>query len=98
MMPKNKNYRSEKYKAFIREHRCLACRVDFGIQVHHISLGNDRGIAIKPPDTQCIPLCQKCHHLCHQYGQNSFFADKNVDYHRAVVLLQTEYIKKLEEM
>lgn len=71
-----KTFRSESYKQFIRKQPCLNCGAQ-GNHAHHEGLGN-RGIAIKPPDTQTVPLCPDCHALRHQKGADSFWQKRDV--------------------
>ena len=75
---KTKTYRSKMYLRFIRNQPCLNCGFSGQpCQAHHEGLGK-RGLGIKPPDTQAVPLCRDCHVLRHQKGVDSFWRQKDI--------------------
>jgi len=51
--------RSWKFKAWIRTLACAACGSTDDVEAAHT--GNDGGMAQKPSDYSCIPLCTDCH-------------------------------------
>jgi len=85
-----KAWRSEEYKDFIREHKCLACGARPTIP-HHESLGK-AGMGIKAPDSHCLPLCFECHHKLHHGGGKTFW--KSIDVKMAMIELLTEFIRR----
>ena len=86
--PKPKTYRSKKYLDFIRQKSCLFCGKKS--EPHHVSFGGDRGTGIKPPDTQCVPLCRECHQRTHNGNIG------HVYFAREIIRLMTEYIGVIE--
>ena len=88
-VPKPKTYRSKKYLAFIRDHRCIVCGYDQTVP-HHEPLGAG-GKGIKAPDSQTIPMCTGCHMYRHQIGVG-FWDCKNIDPQREIIKLLTEYM------
>ena len=81
-------FRSQRYRQWITRQPCLKC--GFGpCQAAHEALG-ERGVGIKAPDTQCVPLCVLCHALEHQLGVESFWS--NVDLKMEIIRLVTRYL------
>lgn len=92
MITKNKPYRSEKYKAFIRTKRCLVCSHNDKIQAHHESFGQS-GMASKPSDLWTVPLCWVCHRMRHDKGFKSFWEPLNVDIKLEMLKLINAYME-----
>jgi len=63
-IPKPKTWRSARYREFVSMHPCMKCYSNPPNDGHHYSLG-DRGMGIKVPDSQIIPLCRICHNQVH---------------------------------
>ena len=69
MLTKIKSWRSDKYRAFIREQECCNCGIPANvttIHCHHVNgerLGKSMGGKVS--DCFCIPLCPACHSLIH---------------------------------
>lgn len=68
--PKDKIYRSEEYKAYVRTLPCIVCG---GNAEPHHEIGG--GMGIKGPDLFCIPLCRGCHQERHSKGVLTFWND-----------------------
>jgi hypothetical protein len=51
--------RDWKYRAWIRSLPCAACGSTHQVEAAHT--GSDGGMAQKPSDTSCVPLCNDCH-------------------------------------
>ena len=65
--PKEKTHREPKYLSWLRRQRCAGCCASPPSQASHHGA---HGIAIKPPDSSCIPLCFSCHMLeWHRTGE-----------------------------
>lgn len=81
MYQKKKIFKSEKYRKFIRNKACLCCESNEGVEFHHEDDDfYNSGMAIKPPDTQGLPLCGKCHiHKRHNMPAKEFWSICNVD-------------------
>ncbi len=91
MFPKEKIYRSEEYKAYVRTLPCIVCG---GNSDPHHEVGG--GMAIKGPDLFCIPLCRE-HHNERENGLKTFW---NIQYYldRWQVIAETlaGYVEMLE--
>jgi hypothetical protein len=92
--PKPKPFRSEKYKAFIRERGCLVCGRS-AVAHHEPVLG--RGIATKGNDTECVPLCVECHSQRHSEGVKTFWGKRDIDPRLWIIRLLTEYLQGKEK-
>lgn len=70
-IPKEKPFRSEKYKAWIRSLPCTECQwpAELGyIECHHIRTG---GMATKAGDNESVPLCGLNARGCHNRADKS---------------------------
>ncbi len=93
MYKKNKTYRSAKYLKFIRSKPCLVCGSKS--VPHHESEGfYNSGMGMKPPDTQCLPLCIEHHAERHRIPAQEFYDNYNIDFKVKMVNLLTEFIQK----
>ena len=85
-------YRSELYKAFIREHQCLmmdgSCKGM--IVAHHEPMGQ-AGMSIKAPDSYTIPLCSNHHNERHTKGKAALM---DYDVPKLIIKYLTEYIER----
>lgn len=69
MIPKNKPFRSEKYKKWIRTQPCCNCG-SIGVDPHHLTgMGNMGGMGTTAPDTMIMPLCRTCHDMMHLHPE-----------------------------
>jgi len=95
---KKKVYRSEKYKAFIRQKKCLVCGVT-PCDPHHVRLGGNYsgGLGIKNSDYSCVPLCRNHHTECHAKGRTTMEAVNSIDFKMQIIFCHEEYINKLED-
>jgi len=67
-IPKNKPYRSKKYRDFIKMQPCIVCWNPGPSDPHHEDQTfHNKGMGIKAPDTQTVPMCRKHHQ---KYGHN----------------------------
>lgn len=80
-------YRSRKYLDYIRSIPCLHCNGP--AEPHHLRELGDGGMALKPPDTQCVPLCREGHD---EWGTR---VPEWIDIKMIVIRLQTEFIKRI---
>jgi len=63
----------KKYLQSARYKRCIICGSIGTTVAHHILYGApNKGKGIKPSDNHTIPLCHKCHDLCHR-GEKRFY-------------------------
>ena len=91
---KEKTYRSEKYKAFIRKQPCLICEYPVS-EHHHETLNGKKGVAIKGPDNEALPLCYRCHTERHIKGRDTFYKEHQKDWRWLVKHYQYLYGGKL---
>jgi hypothetical protein len=57
---------------YIRGNRCDACDRQDTVVAHHVRIGTDGGMGMKPSDFFCIPLCDAHHKELHQHGERTF--------------------------
>jgi len=62
---KVKTFRSEKYKAWVKEQDCCRCLAPADDPHHLIGIGNMGGTGTKAPDSMIMPMCRKCHNEIH---------------------------------
>ena len=93
--PKKLSFRSEKYKAFVREHPCVTCG-NLNSEAHHEPLVKGRGGSSKCPDSQTIPLCRGCHILRGIEGQYSFWEARELNPKTIIIDLLCEYVEQFE--
>jgi hypothetical protein len=89
--PKNKIYRSESYKAYVRTLPCIVCGNPS--DPHH-EIGG--GTGLKGSDLFCIPLCRDDHQGYHVLGAASFWEMHNMDRWRAVAETLAGYVERME--
>lgn len=68
---KQKRIEDKKYLDSFRYKRCCVCGNPNSV-AHHIRFNNDCGTALKPNDSYCIALCDRCHKECHR-GEQRFY-------------------------
>jgi hypothetical protein len=91
--PKNGKWKSLKYRKWISEQPCLrGCDTGQPSDPHHEDHGfNNSGTAMKPPDTQIVPLCFNCHRIERaNTGPEEFW--EGIDYKKAMVNFLTRYL------
>jgi len=70
--PKTKNQRNKGYRKHIETYACINPKCgearDGYIASHHCRHLGSGGMALKPPDYHCIPLCSTCHNNVHRHG------------------------------
>ncbi len=94
MYQKKKIFRSEEYKTFIRSKPCIYCGVEDDIESHHEDDDfYNSGMGLKPPDSQCLPICVK-HHIPvrHKMSAKEFYNLCNVDPKVMMVNYLTEFL------
>ncbi len=77
---KHQPWRSEPYRAFIRQQPCLICGSHADVQAHHENMPGESGMGQKVSDVCLLPLCGTFSGNCH--GQRHSSAFKGWDYHR----------------
>lgn len=84
MFPKEKRIRSDEHTDFIRGLPCVRCCSIVGghpfgyiyqnsSDPHHITIGTNRGTALKAGDNYLVPLCREHHSLLHSKGERNFW-------------------------
>ena len=62
-------FRSAVHLGFVRQHPCIVCGSDMGVEAHHIRKrkpGHLKSIGSRVSDEFTVPLCHDCHTLLHQ--------------------------------
>ena len=87
--PKDKTYRSEEYKAYIRTLPCIVCGGN--AEPHHEVGGKPKG-----SDLFCIPLCRQHHWAYGSLGQETFWREHNMDRWKTVAETIAGYVEYKE--
>ena len=58
--------RLKHYRKSFRHRSCVSCGTDKTVVPAHIRHGLAGGVALKPDDTLCMPLCGTCHTMQHK--------------------------------
>ncbi len=95
--PKTKAYRNEKYLKYIRSLPSLfsgerGTEYDRMVAAHQ-GFGK-KGTALKPPDTQAVPLRYLEHQALHQVGEKTFWGSQ----YEALPLRCLEYLTEYLEL
>ena len=70
------------YLAFVKNQPCAVnkgCPPGDDIVPHHLRTSSNSGVAMKPNDLFCIPLCVTHHQEGHQKGWRTFQNKYNID-------------------
>lgn len=67
--------RDKEYLEYIRKQPCLWCGIANKSEAHHLRINNNSGVAIKPSDVYCVPLCRKHHIEYHAKGSEKFYKE-----------------------
>ena len=86
---KQKPYRNEGYKAFIRSKPCWICGIKPSQAAHVRKHYWGAGAGKKPSDLVTLPTCQMCHRLEHDGNKKISDLDK----FREIINLLMEYIE-----
>lgn len=73
------------YRKFVSGLPCSSCGQNWWVDPHHIG---PRGCGQKASDLDTVPLCRKCHDLCHDLGPSKFQILKALDFGKIVADLQ----------
>lgn len=88
---REKRWRSEAHKKFVRAHACCVPGCDDRpIEAAHVRLGTDGGMGMKPGDQWTISLCSAHHRQQHQMGEREFEKSHGIDMNALAV----EFIAK----
>jgi hypothetical protein len=85
------------YLAFLRKRHCLTCGKLPPVDPAHIRMASVLhqkryvGMAEKPDDRWCVPLCRACHDAQHAIGERVFWSIAGRDPFMHAVLLYKEY-------
>lgn len=79
--PKRKRKRDEAHLVYIRSLPCCVpgCKKFARIDPHHVRTAANSGTALKPMDTECVPLCRIHHDEHDRLGRHSFQAKYGLD-------------------
>jgi hypothetical protein len=68
-------HRDGKYRHWIASLPCCVCGKVTRSECAHIRYGSNSGIAQKPDDFRCVPLCNEHHAEQHRVGEVTFWYD-----------------------
>lgn len=73
-------FKSQKHRDYVRTFACSNSKCEHGrpIEVAHVRLGTDGGMSRKPSDYFTVSLCQHCHTLQHNQGEETFWRGQDV--------------------
>ena len=101
MFPKPKTYRSEKYKAWVREqsctlHFCGKPHTFHDLKSYPIEAAHTEhaGMGIRGSDLSCIPLCSYHHAKQHHLGVKTFEEKYAVDLEREATKTLRRYVEE----
>lgn len=66
-------FKSQKHRDYVRTFACSKCGETAGIEVAHVRIAGDGGMARKPSDFYTVSLCKPCHTQQHSVGENTFW-------------------------
>lgn len=49
------------YLNFVRQHPCCSCGTTRNVEAHHEGSKAQKGMGMKVPDSETVPLCDRCH-------------------------------------
>ena len=89
---KPKQWRSEKYLAYVRGLPCCRCGLASPSDPHHIRKGADGGTGLKPSDSWALPVCQKCHGIMQRYEADEGRSDMLALRYRQCIQNLTDFL------
>ena len=92
--PKEKTFKSEKYKKYVRSLPCIICGYPTS-DPHHIRTANNSGTGKKPSDTWVIPICSLHHAEAHQFGKDTFYKRHGVDIYKVLFETVKGYVEDI---
>ncbi len=81
-----------KYLDYIRSQPCL-CFAPPPSEPHHVKLLKGGGMALKPTDYHCIPVCRDCHENIHRAGEARYFGEVYIL--NSIIRFLTNYLENL---
>lgn len=72
MYLKQTRIKDKTYLDSFRYKRCCICGNPHAVAHHILYNNNSKGKGLKPNDSDCIPLCVRCHSECHR-GEKAFY-------------------------
>jgi len=91
--PKEKTFKSEKYKQYIRSLPCIICDYPCS-EPHHVRNANNSGTGKKPSDFWCVPLCKLHHAEFHHYGKKTFYDRHGIDIYEVLFMTVKGFVEK----
>jgi hypothetical protein len=74
-MRNKRSRQDEKYLDYIRNKPCCITGKETNVVAHHVRLGQNGGIGLKPSDYRTIPLDAFEHRRLHDIGEKTYYGD-----------------------
>jgi Protein of unknown function (DUF968) len=92
----NKRFRNANYLSWIRTQPCVVTDMDFtqtDMVAHHVRLGGDGGMGLKPSDYRCIPLTAFQHVKLHAMVESEYYKMFELSVEKLMISLMIKYIR-----
>ena len=66
--------------------------LSFETVAHHVRMGGNGGVGLKPSDYRTVPLTDGEHRALHQTGERSWWLEHGVDPRRVIIALLSGYV------
>ena len=92
---KRKLGRDKSYLAWLRRHPCCVTGIAGDeVVAHHVRLGNDCGMGLKPSDYRTIPITVIAHAELHHIGEARFYKKFRLDPDRIIAKYLFDYLSE----
>lgn len=99
-MQKKKTYRNKKYLNWLRSRPCVVTGPETeegSVIAHHVRMGNNGGIGLKPSDYRCISLDAIEHRKLHDGGERRYYAYHKLNTDQLISMNLLLYIAETTE-
>lgn len=95
-MKKTRTYRNADYMKFLRDERPCIVTLQGSPHVemvsHHVRIGGNGGMGLKPSDYRCVPLTAQEHVRLHNQGETFYWKEKGIDPNHYMVGYLSHYL------
>ena len=92
----NKRFRNANYLSWIRTQPCIVTDMDFtqtDMVAHHVRMGGDGGMGLKPSDYRCLPLTAYQHVKLHSMVEKGYYDMFELAVDKLMISLMLRYIR-----